>query len=486
MVVEVIVPQPDGAPLCNAPFSSLHLDPRGDVHACCQNVWHQLGNVSRQSLREIWDGEATRELRRRLTEHDLGLGCEMCAVDVDLGAGGSAFFTQYADLPPVDPSHRWPRQLELALSIACNLQCAMCNGELSSAIRIHREHRPPLPEVYGEPFFEELDEFLPHLERITFLGGEPFLGAEPLRVMERLVDLGLPTRCHVNTNGTQWGRRVRDIVAALRMHVAVSVDGWTTPTVESIRVGVERDALVRNAESMREACRDSGNSFSLTFCLMPANAGELVDVLRWGDRLDCDVFVNTVTNPPGMSLHHLSDERLAEVTTMLSGQDAAARRVLGRNAAVWERSMGYVASLGRRTRLGGPEGGGGGALEQARRWAEEWGGAQPVTMAADEALIIREIGPDASDVFGVDLRHLVGSPTITFMQTLGPCFGTLQDSSMHVRSGGIEQRTFRFSDGARVVELMATMAPVGTGERWFVALREAEAVAVAPPVRRAR
>lgn len=476
-----------GAPVCNAPFSSLHLDPRGDVHACCQNVWHQLGNVSRQSLREIWDGEATRELRDRLAQHDLGLGCEMCAVDVELGAGESAFLTQYADLPPVDPSYRWPRQLELALSIACNLQCVMCNGELSSAIRIHREHRPPLPEVYGESFFEELDEFLPHLERITFLGGEPFLGAEPLRVMERLVELGLRTRCHVNTNGTQWGRRVQEVVTGLPMHLAVSVDGWTAPTIESIRVGVERDALVRNVESMREACRGSGNSFSLTFCLMPTNAGELVDVLRWGDRLDCDVFVNTVTNPPGTSLHHLSDERLAEVAAMLAGQDAEARRVLGRNAGVWARSLDYVASLGRRAPLGGVDSGGTGALELARRWSEEWAaGAEPVTMAADGALIIREIGPDPSDVFGVDVRHLVGSPTITFMQTLGPRFGTLQDSSMHVRAGGIEQRTFRFSDGERVVELMATMAPVGTGERWFVAMREVEAVAVAPPSRRER
>ena len=45
---------------------------------------------------------------------------------------------------------QWPERLELALSNACNLQCVMCNGELSSSIRIHREHRTALPTVAGE------------------------------------------------------------------------------------------------------------------------------------------------------------------------------------------------------------------------------------------------------------------------------------------------------------------------------------------------
>src|SRR5690606_32179168 len=56
------------APICNAPFSSLHLDPRGNVRACCQNVWQRLGNVGESSLREIWDGAATAELRKRLDQ----------------------------------------------------------------------------------------------------------------------------------------------------------------------------------------------------------------------------------------------------------------------------------------------------------------------------------------------------------------------------------------------------------------------------------
>ena len=189
----------------------------------------------------------------------------------------------------------------------------MCNGDLSSSIRIHREHRPPLPKVYDEAFFSDLDAFLPHLKRITFLGGEPLLGAEPLRVMERLIELDLSPRCHITTNGTQWNRRIQRIISSLPVHVAISVDGATAATVESIRQGVGFTDLVGNVERYVELCRRTENTTSLAFCLMPQNWHEFGDLLLWADQLDVDVFVNNVTNPAGMSLFHLPDDALRQV-----------------------------------------------------------------------------------------------------------------------------------------------------------------------------
>ena len=37
------------------------------------------------------------------------------------------------------------------------------------------EKLPDIPDHYDEHFFEEIKEFLPHLKRVRFMGGEPFL-----------------------------------------------------------------------------------------------------------------------------------------------------------------------------------------------------------------------------------------------------------------------------------------------------------------------
>ncbi|MCB1041280.1 MAG: SPASM domain-containing protein, partial [Acidimicrobiales bacterium] len=224
-------------PICHAPSTSMYLDPRGEVRACCQNMWQRLGNITEVGLLEMWRGLRVQTLRRAMAVGDLSHGCERCAVHIDAGRPEAAYARVFDHLPVEEAEPAWPQQLEFALSNACNLQCVMCNGDLSSAIRVHREGRQPLPVVYDDSFFEELDLFLPHLRSAAFLGGEPFLGRESLRVLQRLAELPTRPRCSITTNGTQWNDRIHRIVSSLPMHVTVSLDGASTSTYESIRVG---------------------------------------------------------------------------------------------------------------------------------------------------------------------------------------------------------------------------------------------------------
>ncbi len=139
---------------CVAPSASLYFDQLGIVRACCQNTAGALGNIAVSSIREIWDGAGTARLRSALARHDYSVGCDFCAWQVDEGNIDTAYARTYDDLDAVAIAD-WPRQMEFALSNACNLQCVMCNGDWSSSIRAHREHRPPLTSPYGDPFFDE-------------------------------------------------------------------------------------------------------------------------------------------------------------------------------------------------------------------------------------------------------------------------------------------------------------------------------------------
>ena len=224
------------APLaCAAPWTSLHLDPRGTVHACCENQLYELGSIRDQTLTSIWTGDRLSALRGALRDGDSSRGCGSCGAHAGSGHPERAWARTYDGLP----SGSWPRRLELELSNVCNLQCVQCNGELSSSIRVHRERRMPLEPVYGDDFFDEIAGFVPHLEQAVFLGGEPFLGREPMRMFELLARDGPHVRCHVTTNGTIWNHRVERLLDRLDIDVSVSIDAATAERYGRIRVGAE-------------------------------------------------------------------------------------------------------------------------------------------------------------------------------------------------------------------------------------------------------
>lgn len=243
----------------------------------------------------------------------------------------------------VQPASRaWPSRLELALSNTCNLQCTMCNGELSSAIRTQREGREPLPKVFDDDFFEQLEPFLTHAEEIELIGGEPFLAREVTRVCDALLRLGARPRIHVTTNGTVWNPRVESMIRELSMSVSVSIDAATPATLEAIRVGVTHAEVLANRDAIRAAVIESGGSFTQNCCLMVENWHELGDVLLDAEAIDVRVEVIPVMYPAESSLFCLPDDELADVSRQLRHQGATLRKRLDRNRLAWDQSLARI------------------------------------------------------------------------------------------------------------------------------------------------
>lgn len=340
------------APLaCRAPFTSMYLDQHGYVRACCMNDFHLLGNVAERSLSAIWHDEPARELRRAMERQDLTLGCEFCKWQVDDGRPDLAFSRWFEEYPVSASEPDWPMQLELSLSNTCNLQCVMCNGEWSSSIRSGREHRPPLPKVYGDEFFDDLRAFVPHLRRVKILGGEPFLAAETLRVLDILVEMGADVRCHVTTNGTQWTPRVERILDMLPVDVAVSVDAATAATYERIRVGASWDDLQRNLDRFQAHAARRNTDVTVTYCLMRANWQEFGAFCRMADERGIGCAVNTVTQPAYLSLYRMEVDEFRDVLLTLERDGESIAASLGRSRATWdgelERLRGHLVDLER-------------------------------------------------------------------------------------------------------------------------------------------
>ena len=317
---------------CHAPFVSMEFDPAGHVYTCCANQLYPMGHVADASLAEIWAGPRARALRDALTVGDLTLGCNSCRWALD--HGNDAPIARLYDPFPVVAEPPWPTRMTFALSNRCNLECVMCNGELSSKIRA-REGRPPLPSAYSDAFFAELDHFLPHLTHASFLGGEPFLAAESFRIWDRLAERGLRPRCAVVTNATRFDAKVEAVLAALDVDVTVSLDGVTATTVEAIRRNLDFDDALVNAARFRDHAARAGTAFGFNFCLTVHNWQELGAFLAFADGWDADVRVISVSEP-GHCLHDLDEAGLVEVLAALDAEDGRRRTGLGRNRRVWE------------------------------------------------------------------------------------------------------------------------------------------------------
>jgi MoaA/NifB/PqqE/SkfB family radical SAM enzyme len=321
--------------LCYAPHTSMYFDTLGNVRVCCHNWSHPAGNISSQTIGEIWNGEAIRQIRRSLEAGSFRSGCGFCEWQLAAGSLVNLPMRKWDLLPVESKDPQRPVQMEFSLSNTCNLECIMCDGEASSAIRAHRENLPPIVSPYSDAFFTELRSYLPHLYRAKFLGGEPFLQSECFRIWGMLAEDGIALPCHVTTNGTQYNARMEWLLERIPFGISISVDGYRKETVESIRVHARYDDLMRNVNRFRDYCRARKTSFSLTYCLMRPNWEEFGDFCLFADSLDCVVWVNAVRNPPHLSLYTLTREELGRIAGSMERQSATLISRLGKNRTVW-------------------------------------------------------------------------------------------------------------------------------------------------------
>ena len=321
--------------LCYAPFTNLFLDNKGDARVCCWNWTRPVGNILVNTMDEIWRGDEIKRLRETLASFKLADGCGICEFQTSDGAIGGLKLRNFDRFVAESAEPLWPRQIEFSISNTCNLQCVMCDGSYSSAIRAHRERRPPLARLYTETFIRSMQPYLDHLDQAKFLGGEPFLVTEHFQIWDMMIEGDRAPVCHVTTNGSQCSKTVLRYLERLRFAFAISLDAATRDTYEAIRVGASWDEVLSNCRRFREYTRELGTSFAFTFCLMRNNWRELGALCLMADEWGANVGINTVRRPPHLGIYSLPLPELRDILDGLESQATALDRQLTRNKTVW-------------------------------------------------------------------------------------------------------------------------------------------------------
>jgi radical SAM protein with 4Fe4S-binding SPASM domain len=307
---------------CMLPWVHMHILPNSSVVPCC--VWpydQPVGNVKNNSLKEIWNNENYKDLRRKMLNDEVIPNCSQCYEREMAGETmrmGSLreWHHHFDDIvePTVDDAEL--KQFNMALfdvrfSNICNFKCRGCSPDLSSAwfsdyeklydLNLNKEKLVSI--MPNENAWQELLGFLPTVERVYFAGGEPLIMDEHYLVLEELLRLEkYDVTLSYNTNMSNL--RFRDKFAMdywkkfKNVSIGVSIDDFGVRG-EYFRHGMNWQKTVENIRIVKENCPHVVFSVNCTVSLYNVYyLSELhAEVFNLGLIKLGDFLINLLINP---------------------------------------------------------------------------------------------------------------------------------------------------------------------------------------------
>lgn len=299
---------------CNAPFNNMYITLLGRVSPC----WKLPGACDKwskdRSLMDIWRGEKFQKYRDALKQNKFLDRCQECKKEIDNDVWPLA--KAYEPYPVND----MPSMMEIELSNQCNLECIMCNGNLSSGIRKNRDKLPPLPQIFDDSFLVQMKEFIPHLTELRVNGGEPFAQKILLDLLDIVAVLNPNLKVNIATNGTVYNKRVQGILDKCNIHMNISIDSLIPERYEEIRVNGSFETLMTNFEIFKNYCKKNNRNLCIMVNPMNMNWDEMVEFVRFTHMNGVDLWYNTILYPSHVAIRPLPAEKIKHMIDTLSGE----------------------------------------------------------------------------------------------------------------------------------------------------------------------
>lgn len=311
---------------CPLPFISLFTFNSGKIKICCDS--DSIGSIKDTTLREAWNGEALREVRRAFLNDQRHRVCQKCWDKEDQGLL-SARQTHEFNQSHMRDYDEWgfvqsfPRNLSLRLGNICNFKCIMCQPENStkwledSAIYSKYVDDPKTKEIIDAVSFNEINSWLNSCDEgprlIYFVGGEPLLSKDFRQTIQFLAASkhakSIVIRVFSNLSvDPEWLLAYASFFE--RIEVCASVDG-TEDYYNAIRFpGQWRDFDTRVDRLIQKA--PTNLVFDFFFVVMSINIFNLNHFCHWvqsknWQHLTPRIFTDILTDPNFLSIEHLPE-----------------------------------------------------------------------------------------------------------------------------------------------------------------------------------
>jgi organic radical activating enzyme len=281
----------DSNTFCMLPWIHLHAWPDGRAYPCCLGkAAHPVGNFKEKSMRDIWNDEPMRQMRRNMLEDRPCAECVDCYEQEGAGFASmrnnsnKSFGHYIAEINETLPDGTLPNmQLhywDVRFSNICNLKCRSCGSIFSSRwhdddVRIWGKELRPRVQFAGrheEDVWEQMQEHIPHLDQIYFAGGEPLIMEEHNRILKLLIEKGnTDVRLIYNTNLTELKYKKENVLELWKHFPTVCVAASLDDMGERagiIRSGTDWAQVEQNIRDLKAQCPHIDFMISPTLSMM--------------------------------------------------------------------------------------------------------------------------------------------------------------------------------------------------------------------------
>ncbi|MBY0470998.1 SPASM domain-containing protein [bacterium] len=290
-------------PFCAMPFSTLLLEPDGQVGACrIKGCEFPVGNIKEQSLEEIWNSPKLRQWRKEF------LDGKPSTCQKEVRERACHLCTKYNEILPdmqlEEIQTQGPIRLGLNLNGKCNLECQMC----------HIWQKPN--GLYDEiGFWPQLEKIIPGLKEVELLSGEPFIQKDTYKLIDKISALN-PTCGWTITTNAHWKLtdKIKSSLDKIRVRsLIVSIDSVVPETYSKIRKKGDLRVVMETIERLREYDADrvqrglSSMNMRINFLIQRDNWKELELIHNFERETGFGAFRTFLVEPPEHSILTLEE-----------------------------------------------------------------------------------------------------------------------------------------------------------------------------------
>ncbi|MDY0314797.1 MAG: radical SAM protein [Bacteroidales bacterium] len=303
--------------ICYAPHTSMFFSRSGLVSPCYASYNDNSSHISKNSIKDIWFSGSINEIRKQHSTCDLSISCGFCENLLNSASYKTALINKYEHY--AFSKSKYPKIMEFELSNKCNLACIMCDANLSSSIEKKEKNEITENKFYKEKFFEELKEFIPHLQLAEFTGGDPFMIEEYYRIWDMIVELNPKCKILITTNANTMNPRIEELMNKHKnLNFNISIDSLEKENYEKIRVNGNFDYAIKNIQKFINYCKKNKTHLNILVCPLSKNAHELGDFVNFANKNKICVYYHTVIKPKELSLKYLAKDELIRIINNLN------------------------------------------------------------------------------------------------------------------------------------------------------------------------